>query len=124
MGVSDKLFEFGETSAQNRQALLNHTQHITEMKKKLDDVVSKRKFNSLEEKTKGFALNKELKELYERVVPPVAAMEEVGREMKAQVDRVEAICWEFDKTLMNKASKVDVMGVEQKLRDYLKRDEF
>ena len=57
-----------------KKALQNHTNHITNVKKDVKNCATQKQLNDLAERTKKFALNKELKDLYDKIVPPVAVM--------------------------------------------------
>ena len=65
----------------------------------METKASKVMVDDLKEHCKSYAMNKDLKELYEKIVPPAAAMEEIGREMEAEVDRLSAVIEQYDVNL-------------------------
>ena len=107
-----------------KAALQNHTAHITKMKKNVEAAATKRELAELGAKTGKMALNSELQELYHKVVPPVAVMEEVGRRMQDDVAKLTSVVCEYDRNLCTKANKQELFGVDNKFRQYVKKAKY
>ena len=75
------------------------------MKKEVKNCSTQKQLNDLAERTKKFALNKELKDLYDKIVPPVAVMQAVGQRMQEDVSQLKAIVEQYDQNLSMKANK-------------------
>ena len=75
------------------------------LKAQLSNFVPLRQFDQLTKETKLLALNSDLKALYHKVVPPAASMEEMGKEMIAEVGRLTEVVYNFDSTLSIKANR-------------------
>lgn len=76
---SEKFSEYNDTLLKLRKALSNHTEHITTLKKTQDSKASQKDLYDIKEKLRTFAILDDYKELYEKVVPPVALMEDISR---------------------------------------------
>ena len=61
---------------------------------------------------KSFALNTDLKELYDKVVPPVALVETQVHNMSQSVSKFKKIVARYDELLSQKASKQDVNEID------------
>ena len=68
-------------TGQVKTSLVNHTKHITNMKKEIETLAKKRQFEELVAKMKRFALCDDYKELYDKVVPPVAEMDKLTQKL-------------------------------------------
>ena len=53
---------------------MNHTKHITKLKKIFESAATKKELRELSDFCKKYALNSELKDLYDRIVPPTEIM--------------------------------------------------
>jgi hypothetical protein len=73
---------------------------------------------------KKCALNTDLKDLYNKTIPHVATMEAIGKEMTAEVDRLEKIVEQYDVNLSVKANKQELMAVDNKFRQYVKKVKY
>ena len=73
---------------------------------------------------KRFAINDELKQLYEKVVPPVATMEELCDKTSREVHKLAGIVAKYDENLCVKANKQELMAVDNKFRLHLKKTKF
>ena len=69
-----------------KDSLINHTRHITNMKKELETTAKKRQFDELVAKMKRFALCDDYKALYDKVVPPVAQMDSLTQKMSEEIE--------------------------------------
>ena len=88
----------------------------------MKNFVLNKKFENLLKQSKSFALNSDLKELYEKVVPPVATMEQIGKEMEAEVQHLTGIVQNFEMNLCIKATRQDLLAIDNKFRQYVKKD--
>lgn len=104
--------------------LKTHTDKIGKINTKMDTCVTIKMFDKLVEKTQSFALNVELKELYEKIVPPAAEMETMAKEMNTEVQQLKTVVLEFDASLCTKANRLDLLSVDNKFRKYVKKDKF
>jgi len=86
--INEQVFGLGEQTTQAKLALQNHTEHITKVKKQMQEGATKKDVREVADKMKRFALNVDLTDLYKKTVPHVATMEAIGREMTAEVDRL------------------------------------
>ena len=84
--VADKMDQLIEDTRSCKKALQNHTKHITKLKKEQENFATKVELRTLADHTKMFALNTELVDLYNKVVPPTKLMQEVGDQMTKQVE--------------------------------------
>lgn len=71
-----------------------------------------------------FALLDDYKELYEKVVPPVAVMEDIGRRMTSDVKTLKAVVEQYDINLSTKANKSEILTINANFRDFVKKDIF
>ena len=102
----------------------NHTQHITKVKKTLADTASKKELREFIQESKKFACNSELRDLYDKVVPPVAYAQDVAADMKAEVARFQKIIEQYDENLSVKANKQELLAVDNKFRLFVKKDKY
>ena len=58
------------------------------------------------------------------VVPPVKVMQDVGDAMTAEVTRLKAIIAQYDENLSIKCNKQELVDVDNKLRDFVKKDKY
>ena len=65
-----------------------------------------------------------MKDLYEKVVPPVAAMEDFANEMRAENDKLAECVSNFDVNISLKASKQDLVDLENKFRQFVKKEKY
>ena len=70
------------------------------------------------------AFNRDLKALYDKVVPPAAKMFDMAKDMEAEVDRLSEIVANFDKNLSIKANRQDLLGVDNKFRNFVKKEKY
>ena len=94
------------------------------MKKHVEGAASKKELAQLAEQTRSFALNSELQDLYQKVVPPVTVMEEVGRSVQESVGALTEVVGRFDVQLCLKANKQELLAVDNKFRLFVKKDVF
>ena len=71
-----------------------------------------------------FALYDDYKDLYGRVVPPVAKIQEDYVEMSAQIKQFQQIIAQFDQNLQLRALKTEFSDLLIKLRAYTKEKTF
>ena len=124
MVTNDKIDKLDEQMFAARNLLKNHTEHVTKLNKQMGTKASKVQFDEVVQHCRQYALNKDLKELYNKVVPPVAAAEEISQEMQAEVDRLTNVIEQYDVNLCQRATRQDVLEVENKFRKYVKKDKF
>ena len=122
--VGDKIDTLDEQMFAARSLLKNHTEHITKLKQQVATKASKVMVEEVKESCKQYALNKDLKELYEKIVPPAAAMEQIAQEMQDEVDRLTEVVYKYDENLCIKANRQDVLNFENLLRKYVKKDKY
>ena len=89
--MSDKMEEMDEAIMACKKALQNHTQHITKIKKLIEALATKNELRKLADNTKVFALNTDLVDLYNKVVPPTEIMQAVGERMQIDVKTLQEI---------------------------------
>ena len=83
---------------------------------------TKRELLTLAEHTQKFALNKELVALYDKVVPPVAEMEKISARVLGEVKVLTEVVANYDISLCTKANKQELLGVDNKFRQYVKKE--
>ena len=109
---NEKFSEYNESVQYLRKALSNHTTHITALKKAQDTKASQKDLHEIKERMKTFAQLSDYKELYEKVVPPVAVMEDVGNRMQTEVEVLKRIVEQYDIDLTTKANKAEVLTLD------------
>ena len=82
------------------------------------------KFEEHVKKTRNFAMNEELKELYNKIVPPAAEMETMAREMDANVKKLSKVVEDFDVAMSTKANKQELLAVDNKFRNFVKKTKY
>ena len=73
---------------------------------------------------KDFAEIVEFKELYEKVVPPIAIFEEKNEKLLRRVQKLNGIVKRFDEALTVKANKQEMMDIDNKFRWFTKCKDF
>ena len=58
------------------------------------------------------------------VVPPVSVMQDVGDTMTAEVARLKAVIAQYDENLSIKCNKQELIDVDNKFREYVKKDKY
>lgn len=122
--TKERLQDLNDISMNCKAALQNHTAHITKLKRHVEGAATKKELAQLAEHTSKFALNKELQDLYQKVVPTVTVMEGIGRTMQETVATLTEVVGRFDVTLCQKANKQELLIVDNKFRLFVKKDNF
>ena len=73
---------------------------------------------------KKFAQHKDFKTLYEKVVPPLHDMQSSFGQLKTEWLQHKEMIEQFDKTICQKAQRMDLLEVDNKFRQYQKKEEF
>ena len=107
-----------------KKAIQNHTKHITDVKKDLQTKAKQRQLEELVAQMKRFALNAELKGLYDKVVPPVDALDKQVQFCMTSVATFKEMLGKIDENLCIRATKQDVLNVDNKFRFCVKKDKY
>ena len=80
--------------------------------------------NDLIKNTQQYAMNSELKALYNKIVPPAAMMEQSAKDMEVKCMRLTEAVTNFDKLMSLKASRQDFLALDNKFRLFVKKEKY
>lgn len=80
--IDEATAELKKISDKHAKSASEQKEYLKDLKKKLDEKSSKRSLEKLEEQMKTYASYKDLKELYNKVVPQLAEFERIMNEFK------------------------------------------
>lgn len=107
------------------KARLNtHNQDLNYLKDEIQLKANRKETKIIEMNLKKTALYDDYKKLYELVVPPVAEMQRLGNEISEDWEKHREVIRNFDKVILNKAQKQDIIDVKVLQKNYLKKSKF